>query len=154
MFRTLIDLMKENGFTLTKARSRRCSTQTITDARYVYDIALLANISTPVESLLHSLERAAGGILLCSHNHNQSQQYYKYIFRQKQANTNTKYRRTLLLHVRTVLLISDFSSSTRGERQFLKVFRNHTMLTTPPTFGTSRGVWDLNSSSLVGTRKT
>ena len=40
------------------------------------------------------------------------------------------------------------------ERQFLKVFRNHTMLTTPPTFGTSRGVLDLNSSLLVGTRKT
>ena len=29
------------------------------------------------------------------------------------------------------LLISDFGSLTRGERQFLKVFRNHTMLTTP-----------------------
>ena len=28
------------------------------------------------------------------------------------------------------------------------------MLTTPPTFGTSRGVLDLNSSSLVGTCKT
>ena len=41
---------------------------------------------------------------------------------------------------------------TRGETQFLKVFRNHTILTTPPTFGTSRGVLDLNSSSLVGTR--
>ena len=29
------------------------------------------------------------------------------------------------------LLSSEFGSSTRGERQFLKVFRNHTMLTTP-----------------------
>ena len=28
---------------------------------------------------------------------------------------------------------------TRRKTQFLKVFRNHTMLTTPPTFGTSRG---------------
>ncbi len=52
------------------------------------------------------------------------------------------------------LLTSDFSSSTRRERKFLKVFRNHTMLTTPPTFGTSRDILDLNSSSLVGTRKT
>ena len=43
---------------------------------------------------------------------------------------------------------------TRGEKQFLKVFRNHNMLITPPTFGTSRGVLDLNSSSLVETRKT
>ena len=30
-----------------------------------------------------------------------------------------------------LLLTSEFGSSTRGERQFLKVFRNHTMLTTP-----------------------
>ena len=29
--------------------------------------------------------------------------------------------------------------STWGERQFLKVFPNHTMLTTPPKFGISRG---------------
>ena len=28
-------------------------------------------------------------------------------------------------------LTSEFDSSTRGERQFLKFFRNHTMLTTP-----------------------
>ena len=51
------------------------------------------------------------------------------------------------------LLTSDFSSSIRGERQFLEVFHNYTMLTTPPTFGRSRGVIDLNSSSLDGTRK-
>ena len=30
--------------------------------------------------------------------------------------------------------------NTRRETQFLKVFHNHTMLTTPPTFGTSRDV--------------
>ena len=39
------------------------------------------------------------------------------------------------------LLISDFGSSTRGERQFFKVFR---IITTPTTFGTSRGVLDLH----------
>ena len=32
------------------------------------------------------------------------------------SNTQYKYRRTLLFQVRTVLLTSDFSSSTRGER--------------------------------------
>ena len=42
----------------------------------------------------------------------------------------------------------------RRETQFLKVFHNHTMLTTPPTFGISLDVLDLNSSLLVGTRKT
>ena len=41
--------------------------------------------------------------------------------------------------------------STRGEKQFLKVFHIHTMLTSTPTFGTSPGVLDLNSSLLVGT---
>ena len=34
-----------------------------------------------------------------------------------------KYTGDSVVQVRTVLLISDFNSSTRGERQFLKVFR-------------------------------
>ena len=55
-------LMKENGFTLEKARSRRYPTQTISDADYADDIVLLANIHAQTESLLHSLERAEGGI--------------------------------------------------------------------------------------------
>ena len=60
VFRTSIDLMKENGFKLTKERRRRYPAQTITD--YVDDIALLANTPAQAESLLHSLERATGGI--------------------------------------------------------------------------------------------
>ena len=60
VFRTSIDRMKENGFKLTKERSRRYSAQTITD--YADDIALLANIPAQAETLLHSLERAASGI--------------------------------------------------------------------------------------------
>ena len=62
MFRRSIDLMKENGFKLATERSRTYLAQTITDADNVDDIALLANTPTQVESLLHSLERAAGGI--------------------------------------------------------------------------------------------
>ena len=58
MLRTSIDKMKENAFKLTKERSRRYSTQTIMDADYADDIALLAKAKT----LLHSLERAAAGI--------------------------------------------------------------------------------------------
>ena len=42
--------MKDNGL------------QTITDADYMDDIALLANTPTQVESLLHNLERAAAGL--------------------------------------------------------------------------------------------
>ena len=55
---TLIDLMKENGFTLKKARSRQYPKQTITDVDYADDIALLANTPTQAESLLNSLEKA------------------------------------------------------------------------------------------------
>ena len=54
--------MKENGFKLTNERSRRYPAQTITDADYADDIALLANTLARVETLLHSLERAAAGI--------------------------------------------------------------------------------------------
>ena len=54
--------MKENGFTLRKARKRRYLEQTITDAYYPDDISLLANTPTQAESLLHSLEQASGGI--------------------------------------------------------------------------------------------
>ena len=58
---TSVHLMKENGFTLKKARSRRYPAQT-TDANYADDITLLANTPTQAESLLHNLEQAAGGI--------------------------------------------------------------------------------------------
>ena len=64
VLRTSIDKIKENGFKLTKERSRRCPTKTITDADYAVDIALLANASTQAETLLHSLERVAAGISL------------------------------------------------------------------------------------------
>ena len=54
--------MKENGFTLEKVRSRRYPAQTITNADYADDITLLANTLIQAESLLHSLEKALGGI--------------------------------------------------------------------------------------------
>ena len=44
VLRTCIDKKKENGFKLTKKRSRRYPAQTIPDADYANDIALLANI--------------------------------------------------------------------------------------------------------------
>ena len=50
--------MKENGFTLKKLRSRRYPSQTITDADFADDTALLANTSSQSGSLLHSLEQA------------------------------------------------------------------------------------------------
>ena len=60
--RTSIDLMKENGFTIEKARNRKYTAQTMTDADYADDIALLTNTPSPDEYLLHSLEKAAGSI--------------------------------------------------------------------------------------------
>ena len=45
VLRTSIDLMKENGFALKKAKSRRYPVQTITDANYVDDIANWIRIS-------------------------------------------------------------------------------------------------------------
>ena len=64
VIQTSIDLMKENGFTLKKARSRQYPTQTIIDADHADDIALLVNTPTQAESLLRSLEQATGGISL------------------------------------------------------------------------------------------
>ena len=62
VLRTSIDKIKENGFELTKKRSRRYPAKTITDSDYADDIAILANAPTQAETLLHRLERAAAGI--------------------------------------------------------------------------------------------
>ena len=57
-----IDIMKDNSFKLTKERNRRYPAQTITDADYSDDIALLANIPAQAETQLHCLERVATSI--------------------------------------------------------------------------------------------
>ena len=62
VLRTSIDKIRENGFELTKRRSKRYLAKTITDADYADDLALLANTPNQAETLLHSLERAAAGI--------------------------------------------------------------------------------------------
>ena len=62
VLRTSIDKIRENGFELTKKRSRRYPAKTITDADYADDIAILANTPNQAETQLHSLERAAAGI--------------------------------------------------------------------------------------------
>ena len=59
MLRTLIDKIRENGFEMTKKRSRRYPAKTITEADY---IAILANTPNQAETLLHSLEQATAGI--------------------------------------------------------------------------------------------
>ena len=69
MLRTSIDKIKENGFKLTKERSRRYPAQTITDADYVDDIELLANAPAQAQTLLHSLEWDTAGIGLHVKSH-------------------------------------------------------------------------------------
>ena len=49
-------------YILAKAGSRRYLAQTIKDSDQVNDIVLLANTPARAKSLLHSLEKAAGGI--------------------------------------------------------------------------------------------
>ena len=56
------DKIKENGFELTKKRSRTYPEKTITNADYADDIALLANAPAQTETLLYCLELAAAGI--------------------------------------------------------------------------------------------
>ena len=62
VLRTSIDKIRENGFELTKIRSRRYLAETITDADYADDIAILTNTPTQAKTLLHNLERPAAGI--------------------------------------------------------------------------------------------
>ena len=61
--------IKENGFKLTKKRSRRYPAKTITDADYADDIAILANIPNQAETILHSLKQGAAGIGLYGNAH-------------------------------------------------------------------------------------
>ena len=60
-------MSSENGFKLTKERSRRYPAKTISNAN---DIALLASAPAKAETLLYSLERAAAGIGLHVNAHN------------------------------------------------------------------------------------
>ena len=69
VLRTSIDKIRENGFELTKKRSRRYPATTVTDADYADDIAILANTPDQAETLLHSLERAAARIGLYVNAH-------------------------------------------------------------------------------------
>ena len=69
VLRTSIDKIRENGFELTKKRSRRYPAKTITDVDYANDIEILANTPSQAETLLHSLERAAAGIGLYVNAH-------------------------------------------------------------------------------------
>ena len=78
VLRTSIDKIRENGFELTKKRSRSYPAKTITDADYADDIAILANTPNQAKTLLHSLERAAAGIDLHVNAHKTEYMCFNY----------------------------------------------------------------------------
>ena len=59
--RKSIDLIKENGITLQKARIRRYPAKTMQDTDYADELTLLANTQAQAESQLRCLKQAAGG---------------------------------------------------------------------------------------------
>ena len=69
MLRTSIDKIKENGFKLTKKRSRRYHAKIITHTNYTDNKAILANTPNQAKTLQHSLEQAAAGIGLSVNAH-------------------------------------------------------------------------------------
>ena len=59
---TSVDQIKENGFTLKKAKSWQYPTETVSDADYSENLALLTNAPAEAESLVHSLEQVVENI--------------------------------------------------------------------------------------------
>ena len=72
---TSIDKIKENGFELTKKRSRRYPAKTITDTDYADD-SVTGEYTNQTETLLHSMKRAAAGIGLHVNAHKTEYVYY------------------------------------------------------------------------------
>ena len=65
VLRISIDKIKENGFELTKKRSRSYPAKKITDADYAN--AILVNTPVQAETLLHTLECAPAGFHVNAH---------------------------------------------------------------------------------------
>ena len=109
VLRTLIDKIRENGFKLTKKRSRRYPAKTITDADYADDIVILANTPNQAETLLHSLERAAAGIGLDLNAHKT-----EYVCFNQTGDISTLERTSLKMVDRFTYLGSSVSSTKKA----------------------------------------
>ena len=105
-FRKSIDKIKENGFKVTKERSKRYAAKTITDANYADDIALQANAPAQAKTLQHTLEWAAAGIGLHLNAHNK-----EYICFNQTGDIATLNGSTLELFVKFTYLGSSVSST-------------------------------------------
>ena len=55
---TLLDQLKENGYTLTKARSRQYLAEIMRDVYNSDNLALLRNTHTKAKTLLHSVKKS------------------------------------------------------------------------------------------------
>ena len=119
VLRMLINLMKENCFTLTKARSGRYPSQMIINADYADDIALLANTPTQAESLLHSLEQSACGIGLDVNTDKMEFMCFNH-----RGNISTLNGRSLKLVDKFTYLLSNSSDSFQ-KCPFVTYFKNH-----------------------------
>ena len=128
--------MKENGFKITKKRSRRYPAQTIADADYADDIALLVNAPAQAETLLHSLEWVAAGIGLHVNTHKT-----EYTSFNQRGDISTLNGRFLKLVVKFTYLGNSVSSTetdinTRHQRhgQLSKGYRSYGSQTWPITW--------------------
>ena len=106
VIQTSIDLIKENGFTLKKAGSRRYATKTLMDADFANDQALLTNSPAQAESLLHSLEQAVVDINLYV-NENKTE----YMFFKQKRTISTLRSKPLKLVDQFTYLSSNISST-------------------------------------------
>ena len=93
---------------LTKERSRRYPSRTITNADYVDDIAILGNTHNQAETLLHILERATAGIGLHVNAHKTEYMSYN-----QTGNISTLDRTSLKLVDRFTNLGSSISSTEK-----------------------------------------
>ena len=117
MLRTSIDKISENGFELTKKRSKRYPAKTITDADYADDIAILANTPNQAKTLLHSLERAAAGIGLHVNAHKTEYMCYN-----QTGDISTLDGTSLKLVDKFTYLGSSVSSTEKDDTQLTKAW--------------------------------
>ena len=94
---------------MTKKRSRRYPTKTITNADYTKDIVILANTPNQAETLLHSLEQATAGIGLHVNAHKTEYMCYN------QAGNNSTRDRTSLKLVDKITYPGSSISSTKKD---------------------------------------
>ena len=109
MLRTSIDKIRENGFELTKKRSKGYPAKTITDADYADDIVILLNTPNQAKILLHSLEWATAGIGLHVNAHKTEYMCYN-----QTGDISIRDRTSLKLVAKFTYLGSSVSSTEKG----------------------------------------